>query len=188
MRERCLELVEDVAIDARLLAADLKPHLFAERPGHVADQPRKPADPVGQRPHATHDHLVVESVGEVLVAAGETLEILDVAGQGREAGVGPLADSREHGRDRGGHGHVGRLEFLVEGGERVAEVDVGRPELKERVDERPQLPRLHQGLTREAHESRQALGRDAYDTIDLVGGPRGGRSRPSRLQGRLRDG
>ena len=80
VRERRLELVEDVAVDARLLAADLESHLLAEGAGDVADQPRKAADAVGQRPHPAHDHLVVQTVRQVLVAAGEALEVLDVAG------------------------------------------------------------------------------------------------------------
>jgi hypothetical protein len=86
----------------------------------------------------------VEPVGEVLVPAGEALEVLDVAGEVRQAGVGPLADrGQQRGQGRRQR-HLGGLELLVEAADRVGEVDLGGPELEQGVDERTELPCLHQ--------------------------------------------
>ena len=78
--------------------------------------------------------------------------------------------------DGGRHGHVVRLEPLVERGDRVAEVDLRGPQLQERIDERPQLPCLHQRFACQADESREALGRHANDAVGLLGRPRRGGS------------
>jgi cytidylate kinase len=45
---------------AGLLAAHLEPHLSVERPGEIADEPRKRADSVREWPHPADDHLMVE--------------------------------------------------------------------------------------------------------------------------------
>ena len=66
--QRCLEPVEDVAVDAGGLAGDLEPRLLAQLAGQVADQPGEAADAVGQRAHPAGQHLVVQPAGEVLAA------------------------------------------------------------------------------------------------------------------------
>ncbi len=77
MVERCLEPVEDVAVDAGGLADDLEPRLLAELSSQVADQAREAAHTVGQRPHPAGQHLVVQPAGNVLADAGELLDRLD---------------------------------------------------------------------------------------------------------------
>ena len=109
----------------------LEANLLAEGSRHVADQSRESADAVGERPHPADDDLVVKAVREILVAAGEALEILDVLGESRQAGVGPLAESREHRGQRSGEDDVRGPQFLVEGGDPVRQINLGAAELQQ---------------------------------------------------------
>ena len=185
VRERRLELVEDVAVDTGLLAADLEPHLLAEGAGDVPHQSGKTVDAVGERSHAADDHLVVETIGEVLVAPGEALEVLDVSRQGGEELVGPFPRDRDGGGKRGRHDEVACPEPLVEGRQRVALLHLLAPQREQSVDERPQLPRLHQRLAREPDQPGEAVGRDADHAIEGLEAAAGefGRGRQPRPRG-----
>ena len=77
MVERRLEPIEDVAVDAGGLADDLEPRLLAELASQVADQARKAAHTVSQRPHPAGQHFVMQSAGNVLADTGELLDRLD---------------------------------------------------------------------------------------------------------------
>jgi len=175
VRERRLQLVEDVAVDARLLAAHLPANLLAQRAGQIANEPRKTANAFGQRPHAAGDHLVVKAVGEVLVPPGKALEFFHVSVQGRQAGVGPLADACKQCRDGGWQCRIAGLELVLERGQGVADVDLGGSQLEQRFDEGPELSCLHQGFPGQAHESGEAVRRDAHHAVGLFGSRRRGR-------------
>jgi hypothetical protein len=142
--ERRLELVEDVTVDAGLLATHLESHLLAEGAGDVTDESRKAADAVGERPHAAHDHLVMEAIREVFVAPCEALEIVHLLHEARQTGVGPFPDPREHAQERSRHVSVVGFEPLLDPGDRVTEIDLRSPEREQRIDEGPQLPCLHE--------------------------------------------
>jgi hypothetical protein len=104
------------------------------------------------------------------------------------AGVGTLADGRQHRGDRAGDGDVAGLELLVEGGDGVTDIHFGRAELQERVDEWPQLSCFHQGLACKPDETRQAIGRHSDHAIGLLGRPRGRRWRLGWFHARRRGG
>ncbi len=49
--ERCVELLQNVAVDLGRVADDLEVDLLSERPAHVANHPRQCAHTVCERPH-----------------------------------------------------------------------------------------------------------------------------------------
>ena len=172
--ERRLEPVEDVAVDAGGLAGDLEPRLLAQLAGQVADQAGEAADAVGQRAHPAGQHLVVQPAGEVLALVRERLERLDRLGQGLQAlggpapGLGQQLAARRPRRAR--RRRRPRPESVIaRRSSRTCSVSIRRdlplPQPPERVDHRPEPVALHQGLARQAHQPRQALGRHPHDAV-----------------------
>ena len=117
---------------------------------------------------------MVEPAGEILVAAGEALEVIDVFHEGRQHGVGPLPRPFERHRDRRRQGDAVGRRPILEGCQCVAEIDLGAPQPEESIDERAQLPGLHECLAGEAHESRQAVRRNPHDPVARLEGQLGG--------------
>ena len=165
MVERCLEPIEDVAVDAGGLTGDLEPGLLAELSGQVADQPREAADAVGQRPHPAGQNFMVQPAGKVFAPAGELLDRLDRLAQplqalgGLSLGLGqPLALG-------GGQRVLPARHAVFQDLQRFQKSRLLPLEPPERVDQRREPVGLHQGLARQTHQPRQALGRHPHDPV-----------------------
>ena len=81
MIKRCLETIENVAVDAGGLAYNFEPGLLAKLSGHIANQSRESADAVGQRSHPAGQNLVVQSARECFALAGKILDCFDCLSQ-----------------------------------------------------------------------------------------------------------
>jgi len=79
--ERCVQLVEDVAVHVGGFAAHLELNAFAELAGQIADQARKPLHSIAKRPHAAHNDLMVEPAIKIVRLPGMGLELLDAFGK-----------------------------------------------------------------------------------------------------------
>ena len=177
MGERCLQLLENVAVDAGVLAANFQPHLLAEGSAQVTDEPWKTADTVGERTHPADDYLVVQSAGKVFVATGEALEFLALLRESGEHGVGLLTEDVQHGGAWGGLLEITPLQSFVERRDRVAEFHLRPAERKKPVDDGTQLPRLDQRFAGESDQPIQAVGRYSHHPVDMFEGLRRSRCR-----------
>ena len=65
MAERSLELLQDVTVDLRRCADDLKSDLLAERAAEVPHHAWEAYNSIGERPHAACQRLIVEPMGEI---------------------------------------------------------------------------------------------------------------------------
>ena len=163
--ERRLEPVEDVAVDAGGLADDLEPRLLAELAGQVADQRGKPRTPSAsgrirlastswcsrlERSSLTRANSSIASTVSPSRCKSWAACALALASSSRSAAVSasPWLDTRSS-------------RML----QRFQESGLSPLEPPERVDQRRQPMGLHQGLTRQAHQPRQALGRHPHDAV-----------------------
>ena len=80
--ERRVELRENVSIDPRRLAGNFQPGLFAERARNVADHAGQALNPVGERPHAARDRLVIEPTRQIHCPAIEYFELMQPLPEG----------------------------------------------------------------------------------------------------------
>ena len=76
MVERCLQPIENVAVNAGGLTDNLKPRLLAELTSQVTDQSRKTAHAIGQWPHPAGQHFMMQPAGNVLAATRKLLDRL----------------------------------------------------------------------------------------------------------------
>ena len=163
VRQRRFELLQDVAVHLGAVADDDQPRLLAERPGHVADEPREAVGAVAERAHAAGDDLAVQADVEVF-GAGRV--VVEVGGLGIQllpargplaAGVGDQVGELDRGHPAGGG--------VVRGVEHRREQVVLLLQLEQRRGERRQPPRLNERFAGQPHEAVEALGRDPHDRL-----------------------
>ena len=108
---------------------------------------------------------MVEPARKVLVASGKTLEVIDVLHERRQHRVGPRSCPLDGHRHRRRQGNAIGCRPILEGRQGVTEFDLGGPQSEESVDERTELPGLHESLAGKAHQSGQAVRRNPHDTV-----------------------
>ena len=77
MIERCLEPIENIAVDAGGLADDLKSRLLAQLTSQVTNQTRETPHAVGQWPHPAGQHFMVQPAGNILADPRKFFDRLD---------------------------------------------------------------------------------------------------------------
>ncbi|MCY1524455.1 hypothetical protein D9M68_593870 [compost metagenome] len=75
VRQRRVQLLQDVAVHLRGLAFDLQPHLLAQRAAQVADHTRQAAHAIAEGPHAAGQRGVVQALGQVAHAPAEFVDL-----------------------------------------------------------------------------------------------------------------
>ena len=81
VRQRSLQLVENVAVHLRRLSADFQTNLLVQKTGEIADHPREALHAVGEGTHAAADDLEIQPRVEILGAGRVVLELGDALRQ-----------------------------------------------------------------------------------------------------------
>jgi hypothetical protein len=185
VRQRGLQLLEDVPIDLRGLADDFQADRLAEAARQLPHHARKVLGAVRERPHAADNDLVIQARIEVFGLRDVVLELADSLHQDLLARSGLPAGLGDQVRELVGAAGRQGLGLVIKQARQVVLLFL---ELEQGAGERLKPAGLNKRFAGQAHESRETLGRD---TDHRLGGlirdrrrrDRSGRRRRSHLDG-----